>query len=132
MAASLDQWLVDRMYYRVGADLAFTPQPLIDGVEYTSGAWIPAPPAFRNVEGVVSVARVGDFGAHINLSADEEIRGRFLAIDRLDFPTVAWFRPDFASESLWGSPEQVRDSSGREWCRLYLRHHVLGLGRMEH
>jgi len=25
MAASLDQWLIDRMYYRVGADLAFEP-----------------------------------------------------------------------------------------------------------
>ena len=100
MAASLDQWLVDRMYYSVGTDITFTPQPFTEGIEYTSGAWIPEPSAFRKVEGVAGAARVGHMGAHINLTADEEIAGQFMAIDRLDFQSVAWFRPDFASEPL--------------------------------
>jgi putative ABC transport system permease protein len=100
MAASLDQWLVDRVYYSVGADMVFTPQPFFEDTEYTSGSWIPEPSAFRKVEGVTSAARVGSLWAHINLTADEEIVGQFMAIDRLDFQSVAWFRPDFASEPL--------------------------------
>ena len=32
----------------------------------------------------------------------EHARGRFIAIDRQEFPTVAWFRHDFANESLGG------------------------------
>ncbi len=31
-----------------------------------------------------------------------EVPGRVLAVDRLDFPSVAWFRSDFADESLGG------------------------------
>jgi len=100
MAASLDQWLVDRMYYGVGADLVFTPRPLVEGAEYVGGDWIPLPAEFRKVEGVTSATRVGDFPARLNLSTGDEMWGRFLAIDRVDFPSAAWFRPDFAHESL--------------------------------
>ncbi|RME61469.1 MAG: hypothetical protein D6790_07780, partial [Caldilineae bacterium] len=40
MAASLDQWLVDRVYYQVGADIALTPYR--EGAEDILGAdWIP-------------------------------------------------------------------------------------------
>jgi len=100
MAASLDQWLVDRMYYGVGADLAFTPRPLVEGTEYVGGDWIPLPAEFRKVKGVTSAIRVGDFPSRINLSTGDRLWGRFLAIDRVEFPSVAWFRPDFAHEPL--------------------------------
>ncbi len=92
MAASLDQWLVDRMYYGVGADLVFTPRPLVEGTEYVGGDWIPLPAEFRKVEGVTSATSVGDFPARLNLSTGDEMWGRFLAIDRVDFPSAAWFR----------------------------------------
>jgi putative ABC transport system permease protein len=36
----------------------------------------------------------------IKLSDRRDIRGRFLAIDRLDFPRAAWLRSDLAEESL--------------------------------
>jgi len=36
----------------------------------------------------------------INLTAENEVDGRFLALDRLDFPSVAWFRQGLARESL--------------------------------
>ena len=52
MAASLDQWLVDRIYYRVGADMTFKPRPFIEGLTYPDGNWIPAPQEFTKVEGV--------------------------------------------------------------------------------
>ena len=35
MAASLDKWLVDRMYYRVGTDLTFTPFSAIEAMAET-------------------------------------------------------------------------------------------------
>jgi putative ABC transport system permease protein len=100
MATSLDQWLVDRVYYRVGADLTFTPLPLVEGTEFVGGDWIPAPADFDRVEGVAAATAVGDFPAIIHLDTGEEFGGRFLAIDRTSFPSVAWFRSDFADESL--------------------------------
>ncbi len=99
MAASLDQWLIDRMYYRVGADLVF--EPYQEGAEETAGAdWIPPPDEFTTLPGVIAATRVGDYPAEIAMPEGRPLRGRFLGIDRLDFPKVAWFRRDFASEPL--------------------------------
>jgi putative ABC transport system permease protein len=110
MAASLDQWLVDRMYYRVGADLVFDPQSMFqqesgspeggdEGLP-VDGNWIPAPAQFLEVDGVAGATRLGDYFGRITLSTGGEVRCRFLSIDRLDFPKVAWFRHDLTEESL--------------------------------
>jgi putative ABC transport system permease protein len=110
MAASLDQWLVDRMYYRVGADLVFDPQSMFqqesgspeggdEGLPI-DGNWIPAPAKFLEVDGIAGATRLGDYFGRIALSTGGEVRCRFLSIDRLDFPRVAWFRHDLADESL--------------------------------
>ena len=101
MAASLDQWLIDRMYYRVGADLTFEPFSETAHEQGTiGGEWIPLPDEFRQVPGVTGVTRVGDYPFSIDMPAARGFRGRFLAIDRLTFPSVAWFREDLAGESL--------------------------------
>ncbi|MEZ4707899.1 MAG: ABC transporter permease [Caldilineaceae bacterium] len=104
MAASLDQWLVDRMYYRAGADLAFEPYLESEALAETPrvGAdWIPPTGDYEAVPGVAAAARVGDYKAIIKVaSTDARIDGRFLAIDRIEFPKAAWFRYDFARESL--------------------------------
>ena len=100
MAGSLDQWLVDRIRYRVGADLVLTPKPLIEGTTYMDGNWIPAPVEFDNLPGIATTTRVANFSARMNSGTRREVAGRFMAIDRLEFPQVAWFRPDFASELL--------------------------------
>jgi putative ABC transport system permease protein len=102
MAASLDQWTIDRMYYSTGADLVFKPGSGPTGETSDDGSWIPLPQDFQSLPGVQAATNVGDFGMQINPFSEQEIRGRFLAIDRLDFPAVAWFRSDFASESLGG------------------------------
>ena len=104
MANSLDQWLLDRMRYRVGADLAFEPLPLgssmaEDPAPPIDGAWIPFPHEFRALPDVVAASRVGDYYFSIG-SGRDSIRGRFLAVDRTEFPSVVQFRPDFADESL--------------------------------
>jgi putative ABC transport system permease protein len=104
MAASLDQWLVDRMYYKVGTDLSF--EPFTDSELYSEqiGAlWVPPPQEFAVLPGVTAATRVGDYVTIITLSGDRgTVKGRFLGLDRLEFPAVAWFRADFAAESVGG------------------------------
>jgi putative ABC transport system permease protein len=102
MATSLDQWLVDRMYYRAGADITFIPQPDIEGLTYPDGNWVPAPQEFSEVEGVLSATRVGTYPSRITLPAGEETLGQFIAIDRIDYPRTAWWRSDLAQEPLGG------------------------------
>ncbi|HLE91945.1 MAG TPA: ABC transporter permease [Anaerolineales bacterium] len=102
MAASLDQWLVDRMYYRAGADMTFTPLPVTGDVGISDGNWVAAPQEFSKVDGVLSATRVGNYPSRITLAGGEETLARFMAIDRVDFPLVAWWRADLASEPLGG------------------------------
>jgi len=66
--------------------------------------WIPLPDDFENLSGVEAAARVGDYRAEIEVATNggRTLRARFLAIDRVDFDKVAWFRPDFAQEPLGG------------------------------
>jgi putative ABC transport system permease protein len=105
MAASLDQWLIDRMYYRSGSQLSFGVYPITAtssaSATIVSGEWIPQPANFESVDGIRTATRVGEFSMSSELPASGKVRGRFLAVDRLKFPQVAWFREDFArGESL--------------------------------
>jgi putative ABC transport system permease protein len=97
MAASLDQWLVDRIYYQVGADIRFMPVLPNDS---GGGEPVVVPPeTFARIPGVAATARVGDYPMQVDLGG-RNARGRFMAVDRLDFPEVLWFRSDFAGESV--------------------------------
>ncbi|HEY9525878.1 MAG TPA: ABC transporter permease, partial [Anaerolineales bacterium] len=102
MAASLDQWLVDRMYYRAGADMTFTPLPVTGDVGVSDGNWIAPPQELSKMDGVLGATRVGNYPSRIALGGGEEILARFMAIDRVDFPLVAWWRADLAPEPLGG------------------------------
>jgi putative ABC transport system permease protein len=107
LSASLDQWLLDRMYYQAGADLNFQPEPLPIGQTNTgsttadpSEVWgIPAE-TFLNIPGVAAATRVGEYSAEASFGGASMTHGRFLAVDRLTFPEVAWFRKDFTDQSL--------------------------------
>ena len=102
MAASLDQWLVDRMYYRAGADMTFTPLPATGEVGITDGNWVATPQDFKQVNGVLGATRVGHYPSRIGVAGGEETLARFMAIDRVDFPQIAWWRADLAPEPLGG------------------------------
>jgi putative ABC transport system permease protein len=105
MAASLDQWLVDRIYYRVGADLSFEPYSEVEALAQEVGAdWVPPVDEFRLLPGVEQAARVGDYQAYITLAAGDvgRVDARFLGVDRVDFSRTAWFRSDLAREPLGG------------------------------
>ncbi|MDY7080481.1 MAG: FtsX-like permease family protein, partial [Chloroflexota bacterium] len=64
------------------------------------GEWVFFPIAeHRELPGVRAAARVGDYPASVSLGGQVE-NGRFVGLDRLDFPGVAFFRADFAPQSL--------------------------------
>ena len=112
MAASLDQWLVDRMHYSVGTDLSFKVWPVTTDDEVLrsstlTGEWVPLPANFADVPGIEAATRVGSYRMTVELMGRGNISGRFMAIDRWDFPRVAWFRDDFAQESLGALMNQM-------------------------
>lgn len=104
LAASLDQWLVDRMYYEAGADMSFVPVPAsAEGASATDATWILPLEDFLNLPGVANGMRVGSYTMRVSLSSGSRVTaGRLLGIDRVAFPAVAWFRRDFAAEPLGG------------------------------
>lgn len=111
MALSLDQWLIDRVRYQVGALVTFEPYLPPGGGggpggQTTNpdglGIWIPTMDEFEALPSVYAAARVGDYQAEVEVAGGEELRLRYLAVDRLDFSDVAWYRADFAPDSLGG------------------------------
>ena len=113
MAASLDQWLEDRMFYRVGTDVSFGVYPpclmaeTCDNSVLLTGEWIPLPSQFQGIPGVEKATRVGKYSVSTSLPASGDVRGRFLAVDRTELGSVAWFRKDFAKDSLGGLMNQL-------------------------
>jgi putative ABC transport system permease protein len=110
LAQTLDTQLYAQKYYQVGTGLRLAEQG--DCLNYTSGPqpqcdlsvppphWTFLPVAEHlNIEGVTAASRVGDFTAVTNLSGGNQ-NGTFLGIDRESFVQVAFWRSDFASQSL--------------------------------
>jgi hypothetical protein len=129
MAASLDQWLVDRMYYRSGADITFLPLPVSEGMAENDGNWIAAPQDFIKVEGVLGATRVGSLPSRITLPTGDEILAKFIAVDRIDFPTVAWWRSDLAQEPLGGLMNRLALApDGILISQAFLANHTLQIG----
>lgn len=110
MALSLDQWLIDQVRHEVGAGATFEPfippspdssggsGPIMDG----TGTWIPTVAEFEALPGVTAAARVGNYNAELEVTGGDVLRLDFLAVDRIDFTKVVWFREDFADDSLGG------------------------------
>jgi putative ABC transport system permease protein len=117
MAATLDSHLWDQVYYQVGADVNLaelgesteeTETVTLPGQDTASDTasedeplWLFLPVSEHlTVPGVEAAARVGDYSATANIGGRQQA-GQILGIDRVDFPNVAFFRPDFAyNESL--------------------------------
>jgi putative ABC transport system permease protein len=112
MAHTLDRHLVDEVYYEIGADIN-----LVEGGEYTGDAptgsqaagisssedipvWNFLPVTDHlTLPGVQAAARVGRFDAALK-AAGRTANGRLVGLDRIDFPAVAFYRSDFASEPV--------------------------------
>lgn len=112
-AKTLDQWLHDSAYYKSGADLVIREFVL----EQSSDSGGPAPGSSTpkkkdlsvdsyfdisehlKIPGVEHVTRVGKYNGTFSYGVGE-LPARFMGIDRLEFPQVAFYRNDFASQSL--------------------------------
>ncbi len=119
LAATLDQHLVDRIRYEVGGDMRLVEQPRSASARGAGTFGVAAPAAEASseptdagprwlflpvgehlkVDGVKDAARIGWFPA-IARTATGQMQGHFLGIDRLDYGRVAFWRSDFASQSL--------------------------------
>jgi putative ABC transport system permease protein len=108
MATSLDRWLVDRMYYAVGADVLIKQTVNAEEDELaeqarssmTEGAWVLPVESYLQVPGVIDAARVGMYPASVSTQDRRAVRATFIGVDRLDLPRVLFFRPDFATVPL--------------------------------
>ena len=104
MAKSADLWLLDSQRYAHGADLTFKVGAPSEGETFgqaSLGPLVPAIPEdeYLNIEGVDAVSRVGDFKATIHGKSNFP-NARLLAVNRISFPGVAYFRNDYAYNSL--------------------------------
>jgi len=115
MAVTLDDHLWDQVYYQVGADLnlaelgesteeqedvTLTDESTDSSEEGAQWLFLPVT-EHLSVPGVEAAARVGDYTATVNIGG-RQYPGRILGIDRIDFPQVAFFRSDFASNESLG------------------------------
>jgi putative ABC transport system permease protein len=121
MAQTVDRYLVDKNYYEIGADVSLDETgELNPGLrEFTFGGNVsqasqesrPEPEGPRwfflpvsehlRVPGIRAATRIGSAQARLSLPGGA-IQGRYLGIDRLDFPKVSYWRDDFAPEPLGG------------------------------
>jgi putative ABC transport system permease protein len=113
MARTLDQSLVDRMYYKYGGDYHLTEmgespegegEGAAEGASSTEateiGGWVFVPVSeHMRVPEIKGAVRVGSYPAVASIGKSTG-KGRFYGIDRLEFPSVAFFRHDFAYSSL--------------------------------
>lgn len=117
-AKTLDKWLYDSVYYKVGSDWAIHEYIMEGGgMQATygppSGGSSPSTlsdldafsPSFVSLEdhlrlpSVTAGTRIGKYAGIFSFGAGE-VNATIMGIDRLDFPKVAFYRDDFASKSL--------------------------------
>lgn len=111
LAYTLDEHLSDQAFYRTGADIQFLDTGSSNSVSSAFGpgggsedegnVWVFIPvDEYRGIEGVDGVARLGRYAAAGITKAEGLSRGFFVGVDRIDFPQVAFWRDDFADQSL--------------------------------
>ena len=115
-AKTLDKWLVDSAYYKAGADIAVHEYVVEGGGNTTFGppsgggggatiSEVGGQEGYLSMEdharlpGVDAVTRVGRYDGIFSIGSGEQ-PAIFMAIDRLEFPMVAFYRDDFADQSL--------------------------------
>lgn len=127
MARTLDENLVARSFYQIGADVALTEGVGVVQQEATAGSagsataatgsasgtttsstnsaeppaiWINMPVEdHQRAPGVKAATRIGQFKVSTAINS-QLVDGVLYGIDRANFPAVAYFRPDFAAASL--------------------------------
>ncbi len=146
LAFTLDKHLTEQMYYSAGADMNF--MDMGQGTENTLAAaytqsqstetstdedtgprWYFLPVTdYLNAPGVEKATRVGRFPAYSRMSSAAQT-GVFMGVDRVEFSQIAFWRADFASESLGGLMNALAlDRNGVLVPRNFLQEHALLIG----
>jgi putative ABC transport system permease protein len=145
LAQALDIHLHDQIYYTVGADMRFnepgqrksTGFGLSMGMGETEATetvnegpiylFIPAS-EYLKAPGVRGAARVGRYPAIVTLG-DGSQNGLFFGVDRYELPQVAFWRPDFGSDSLGDLMNALAVTpDGVLAPRSFMRNHALNTG----
>jgi len=101
LARSADIWLVDRLQYEVGADVTFEPGASEEsGLTQQDLAYLLPDTEYMKLEGVTEATRVGEYAARVPGIGGSSARVRLIGVERISFPRVAYFRPDYAERSL--------------------------------
>jgi putative ABC transport system permease protein len=104
VAHSSQIWARDRLQHTVGADLTFDHAVVEDemagGVARGSDAWHLPAQDYEAIEGVERATRIGSYSGRTRLGGRGEQRIRLVGIERMSFPAVAYFRPDYAEVPL--------------------------------
>lgn len=106
LAATLDDHLFDQVYYEIGADarlveLGDAPLEEEGGSEESQAAswtFVPVSEHLRSPQ-IEAATRYSQFDVRVQLQGSWS-EAEFTAIDRVDFPRVAFWRRDFASATL--------------------------------
>jgi putative ABC transport system permease protein len=111
-ARTLDQWLTDSEYYKVGADLAVKEMISVGGADASSSEGGPPSAATtQTIEGFLTIEEHQSLPAIANATRVGKYDGKFsygrgdvtckiIGLDRLEFPLTAYYREDFASQPL--------------------------------
>jgi len=109
LAQTLDQHLIIKTYYQIGADMRFTdvgeskqPPFPVPGQSFIKPEFFFFPVSeYLKIHGIQAVTRVGIYPTTAKLiPGADSLSGKYYGIDRVDFPVVAFWRQDFASISL--------------------------------
>ena len=137
LAATLDNALYDQQRYRVGADVSLvdtgdtieTIEQFGAGSSATIIQWQFLPVAeYLKLPAVTAAARVGNYKARIQ-TGNGFVPGTYIGVDRTDFAQVAFWREDFATESLGSLMNQLAIThDGVLFPRAFMAEHVLNVG----
>ncbi len=135
LAFTFDRHLYDQTYYEIGGDMRFldvrdsSQLNAMTGNEEGSERWMFIPVhEYLKIEGVDAVTRLGRYVASADIGTGSS-EGFFFGVDRIDFPKVAFWRDDFAAESLGALMNRLAlDPSGVLVPDEYLNANSLKIG----
>jgi putative ABC transport system permease protein len=104
-AHTIDRYLYEQQYYRVGADVTIRllPPPVspFAASPDNDGVTVPYVPIaeFRTMPGIEQATRIGQYDATARLTSGS-VNAQFIGLDRADFAQLAFWRSDFADVRL--------------------------------
>jgi putative ABC transport system permease protein len=133
----LDNHLHDQQHYWVGADASLADVGETVGVQSAEGQvatgatdqWRFLPVSeYLRLPGIVGATRVGRYGSRVQTTTGY-VSGTYAGVDRTDFAAVAFWRDDFAGDSLGGLMNLLALRSDAVLLpRDFMLAHILNIG----